>query len=60
MDVHQAAMATKLLKPKVVIPMHYDTFPAIKADPKEFEKLVSKKSPKTKIKIIAPGESLDI
>ena len=60
MDIHQAALATKLLKPKVVIPMHYDTFPAIKADPKEFEKLVSEKSPGTKVKIIAPGESSDI
>jgi L-ascorbate metabolism protein UlaG (beta-lactamase superfamily) len=60
MDVHQAAHATKLIKPKVVIPMHYDTFPAIKADPKEFEKLVSEKSPETIVKTIAPGESIDI
>ena len=60
MDIHQAAVATKLLKPKVVIPMHYDTFPAIKADPKEFEKLVNEKSPGTKVKIVAPGESVDI
>jgi len=60
MDVHQAALATKLLKPKVVIPMHYDTFPAIKADPKEFEKLVKEKSAGTKVEIIAPGESVDI
>ena len=60
MDVHQAALATKLVKPKVVIPMHYDTFPAIKADPKEFEKLVNEKSPGTKVEIIGPGESVDI
>ena len=60
MDVNQAAMATKLLKPKFVIPMHYDTFPAIKADPKEFEKLVLDKSPGTKVKTIVPGESIDI
>ncbi len=60
MDVHQAALATKLVKPKVVIPMHYDTFPPIKADPKEFEKLVNEKSPGTKVEIIASGESVDI
>lgn len=60
MSIEQAAAATKLVKPKVVIPMHYDTFPAIKADPKEFEKLVSEKSPGTKVKIVTPGESLDI
>ncbi|TFH09923.1 MAG: metal-dependent hydrolase [Candidatus Thorarchaeota archaeon] len=60
MDIHQAAFATKLIKPKVVIPMHYDTFPAIKADPKEFEKLVAEKSPGTKVKVLAPGESTNI
>ncbi len=60
MDIHQAAVATKLLKPKVVIPMHYDTFPAIKADPKEFGKLVAEKSPRTKVEIVTPGKSLDI
>jgi len=60
MDVHQAAVATKLLKPKVVIPMHYNTFPAITADPKEFEKLVAEKSPGTKVKIVSPGELVDI
>ena len=60
MDIHQAAVATKLLKPKVVIPMHYDTFPAIKADPKEFEKLVAEKSPGTKVEIVSPGELVEI
>jgi len=60
MSIDQAAVATKLVKPKVVIPMHYDTFPAIKADPKEFEKLVNEKSPGTKVEIMGPGESVDI
>ncbi|MCJ7817378.1 MAG: metal-dependent hydrolase [Candidatus Thorarchaeota archaeon] len=60
MNMDQAALATKLVKPKVVIPMHFDTFPAIKADPKEFEQLVAKKSPGTKVITMAPGESTDI
>jgi L-ascorbate metabolism protein UlaG (beta-lactamase superfamily) len=60
MNVDQAALATKLVKPKVVIPMHYDTFPVIKADPSDFEKLVAEKSPETKVVTIAPGESTNI
>jgi len=60
MDVHQAALATKLLKPKYVIPMHYNTFPVIKADPEEFRKIVSQTSPETEVKILSPGEVLEI
>ncbi len=60
MDINQAALATKLLKPKYVIPMHYNTFPVIKADPKAFSELVSEKSPETEVKILSPGEVLEI
>jgi L-ascorbate metabolism protein UlaG (beta-lactamase superfamily) len=60
MDENQAALATKLVKPKVVIPMHYDTFPVIKADTSKFEKLVAEKSPETKVIAMAPGESTEI
>lgn len=60
MDVKQAAHATRLLRPKYVIPIHYDTFPVIKADPEEFKRLVSDSSPKTVVKILKPGESVEI
>lgn len=36
MDITDALKAVDLLKPRVVIPMHYNTFPMIKADPMEF------------------------
>jgi len=42
MDVEQAAQAANLIKPKIVIPMHYNTFDMIRANPKDFEKLVDK------------------
>ena len=42
MDPKQAAMAVSLIRPKIVIPMHYGTWPQIDQDPKEFEKLVKK------------------
>lgn len=60
MDVHQAALATELIKPRVVIPMHYDTFPVIKADPKKFKELVSKLSPDVRTEILQPSESVDV
>ena len=60
MDEKQAAHAARLLKAKYVIPMHYDTFPVIQADTKEFEKLVSDLSPKTAVKTLKPGESADV
>lgn len=59
-DVHQAALAAKLLKPKHVIPMHYDTFPVIEANPEKFKALVSETSPETKVIIIKPGETTEI
>jgi len=60
MDVHQAALATKLLKPKNVIPMHYNTFPVIEANPEKFKALVSETSPSTKVIILKPGEKTEI
>jgi L-ascorbate metabolism protein UlaG (beta-lactamase superfamily) len=60
MDVHQAALATKLLKPRNVIPMHYDTFPVIEANPEKFKALVSETSPDTEVIILKPGEDTEI
>ena len=60
MDPKQAAMATKLIRPKIVVPMHYGTWPPIEVDPKEFERLVKKSSPKTKTVLLKPGESMEV
>ena len=59
-DIHQAALATKLLKPKNVIPMHYDTFPVIEANPEKFKALVSETSPDTNVVILRPGEVAEV
>jgi L-ascorbate metabolism protein UlaG (beta-lactamase superfamily) len=60
MDEFQAAKAVELLKPKVVIPMHYDTFPVITADTNKFSQLVSQKSPSVRVEILKPGESREL
>ena len=54
MDIQDAARAVKMIKPRVAIPMHYNTFPKIKADPEEFAKLVGEMF--TEVKILEPGE----
>lgn len=35
-----AAYASELIKSKIVVPIHYNTFPTIKQDPNDFKKLV--------------------
>ena len=40
MSPREAAYACKLLKPKFVIPMHFDTFPALTGRPSKLEELV--------------------
>ncbi|MCR3956955.1 MAG: metal-dependent hydrolase [Gudongella sp.] len=37
MDIDDAIIATEFVKPKKLIPMHFDTFQVIKADPLEFK-----------------------
>ena len=60
MDPEQAAMAVSFVKPMIAVPMHYGTWPLIEQDPKEFERLVKKSSPKTRVVILKPGESLEV
>ncbi|MEM4528090.1 MAG: metal-dependent hydrolase [Desulfurococcaceae archaeon] len=55
MGIREAAKAVELLKPKIAIPMHYNTFPVIQADPLLFKEIVEKKT-NTKVVIIRPGE----
>ncbi|MFF2755188.1 metal-dependent hydrolase [Psychrobacillus sp. NPDC058041] len=41
MGPEDAAYATKLLKTRVVVPIHYNTFPVIQQDPMHFKELVT-------------------
>jgi L-ascorbate metabolism protein UlaG (beta-lactamase superfamily) len=58
MDQDDAVTAVELIDADVVIPMHYDTFPPIAADPQRFAADVEA-SPRTssEVVILAPGES---
>ncbi|MEM2253786.1 MAG: metal-dependent hydrolase [Desulfurococcaceae archaeon] len=57
MGVEEASIAVELIKPEIVIPMHYNTFPVIVADPVKFKELVESKA-KVKTVVLKPGEEL--
>jgi L-ascorbate metabolism protein UlaG (beta-lactamase superfamily) len=59
MDPEAALAAVKLIKPEIVIPMHYNTFDVIKADPYKFQKLVEENTDAEAI-ILVPGDSIDV
>jgi L-ascorbate metabolism protein UlaG (beta-lactamase superfamily) len=54
MGPREAAYACKLLKPKMVVPMHYGTFPVLTGTPAEFRKLV----PDFDVREMKPGETI--
>ncbi len=60
MDAYQAAKAAEMLRARVVIPMHYNTFPVIEADPRELEKYIRERNLDTKVVILKPGERFEL
>lgn len=59
MGISDAVRAVEMIKPEVVIPMHYNTWPVIECDPEEFKKEVEKRTG-TQCVILAPGESYSL
>lgn len=57
MGIREALRAVLLLKPRVVIAMHYNTFPLINADPYRFKELVESSTP-SRVIVLRPGEEL--
>lgn len=57
MGLEDALRAVKLIQPKVVIPMHYDTFPVIPEDPHKFAARVAEEVPGVQCVVLRPGES---
>ena len=56
MDPYQAAHALTLLKPKAVIPMHYQTFPILEPSADNFAELAKQKAPDVEVVALNPGE----
>jgi L-ascorbate metabolism protein UlaG (beta-lactamase superfamily) len=57
MGIETAVRAVEYIGAKKVIPMHYNTFPIIQADPKVFKEKVGNKA---EVIILNPGDSLKI
>lgn len=55
MDIHDAVDAVEMIKPKIVIPMHYNTHLRIQQDPNVFKNLVEQQTD-FKVQILNPGE----
>lgn len=56
MGPEDAAYAVELLRPKIVVPIHYNTFPIIEQDPEKFAKLVTNSD----VQILQPGEKVKL
>ncbi|HEX7242430.1 MAG TPA: metal-dependent hydrolase [Longimicrobiaceae bacterium] len=57
MGPEDAARAVEFIEPKVVLPMHYDTFPVIRQDTEEFRRLVAGRA---ELRVLQPGGSTEI
>ena len=60
MGPREAAYACRLISPRVVIPMHYKTFPVLTGTPGEFERQMKANSVDIPIRALKPGESLEV
>ncbi len=52
-----ALRAVEFIQPKVVVPMHYNTFPPIVQDPEAFRAAVGDRA---RVEIMSPGDTLDL
>jgi L-ascorbate metabolism protein UlaG (beta-lactamase superfamily) len=55
MDVADAVLAAEFINPRIAMPIHYNTWPVIEADPKDFAKRVE-----CDALVLEPGESADV
>jgi L-ascorbate metabolism protein UlaG (beta-lactamase superfamily) len=56
MGIKDAAKAVEFLKPKKVLPIHYDTWDIISTDPQEFKKAVKN----SEVVILKPNETINL
>ena len=58
MGINDAVKAVELVNPGLAIPIHYNTFPVIKADPDEFKRKVEEKG--YKCRVMQFGEEIEL
>lgn len=60
MGPRRAAQAVKLVEPKVVIPMHFATFPALNGDADAFRSALETPEIEARLKLMSVGQTMDI
>ncbi len=60
MGIREAVKAVELVRPKIAVPMHYNTFPVIEINPEEFKEQVEENVDGVRVVILEPGEYLEI
>jgi L-ascorbate metabolism protein UlaG (beta-lactamase superfamily) len=56
MGPKEAALAVEFLRPKIVLPIHFGTFPPLKGTPKELASLID---PGIQVLFCEPGEAIE-
>lgn len=60
MGIDDAVIAVDWIRPKVVIPIHYGTFPPIQVDAEDFRRKVERSVPTTRVIVLPPGGGTEI
>jgi len=60
MGPKRAADAVKLVRPRVVIPQHYRTFPVLTGTPEEFGRELKKRQLDTELRVLEVGETVSL
>lgn len=60
MGIEEAVEAVGLIQSRVIVPMHYNTFDVIKADPYEFKRRVEEKYHGVIVEVLKPGEEKEL
>ena len=60
MGPERAADAVKLVDPRMVIPMHYGTFPVLTGTPEAFERELKKRNIKAELLVMKIGETIKL
>lgn len=59
MGIAEAMIAARFVGAKLVVPIHYNTWPKITVDPTAFKEAVERTTD-LKVKVLAPGESVEL
>jgi len=60
MGPREAALAVRVLRPKIAIPMHYATFPVLVKTADDFVEAVKSLAPEVKVLVLRPGEEIEL